>query len=107
MERAQSGITNQQLDGRFVFEARVPLDEIASPASRNSTGAQPAGDSPSRLLQNRLSLAARRLLRDESLSVAGIDREPGFADAAYFSRFFQKHTGRTPLEFRKASAART
>ncbi|MCR9142332.1 MAG: AraC family transcriptional regulator [bacterium] len=63
-----------------------------------------AGSSPSRIIQNRLLLEARRLLRSEDLTVTAVAREIGFADADYFGRFFHKHTGQTPGAFRKEAA---
>lgn len=61
------------------------------------------GSSPSRIIQNRLILEARRLLRNAKPPIRAIARDLGFADAAYFSRFFQRHTGVSPASFRKTS----
>jgi AraC-like DNA-binding protein len=43
---------------------------------------------------------ARILLRDDRLSIKQIARELHFPSAAYFSRFFKKQTGRSPLDYR-------
>lgn len=58
------------------------------------------GSSPSRLLQERRLLEAKRLLAHTELGVAEIAEAIGFVDAGYFSRFFRKLTGTSPLRFR-------
>lgn len=49
---------------------------------------------------------AQRELAYSSLSVKQIAAELGFADDAYFSRFFRKQTGQPPLAFRDAARQR-
>jgi AraC family transcriptional activator of pobA len=63
---------------------------------RNLTGAT-AFD----IVQQRLTLEARRRLVYLAGSVAGVALELGFKDPAYFCRFFRKHTGVSPTEFRR------
>jgi AraC family transcriptional activator of pobA len=53
------------------------------------------------LIQQRLALEARRRLAYVTGSVAGIAAELGFADPAYFCRFFRRHTGVSPGTFRR------
>ena len=53
------------------------------------------------LVQQRLALEARRRLMYVTGSVHSIASELGFADAAYFSRFFRRQTGVSPNEFRR------
>ncbi len=53
------------------------------------------------MIQQRLSLEARRRLVYESTSVGSIASELGFEDPAYFSRFFRRHNGTGPSEFRQ------
>ena len=45
-------------------------------------------------------LYARECVADLSLSVADVAKKCGFRDANYFSRFFKKHTGISPCEYR-------
>ncbi len=52
------------------------------------------------LIQQRLALEARRRLLHAPGSVSGIAGELGFKDPAYFSRFFRRHCGSGPAEFR-------
>ena len=53
------------------------------------------------LLQQRLALEARRRLLDAGESVSMIANVLGFKDSAYFSRFFRRHIGVSPVEFRR------
>lgn len=53
------------------------------------------------LLQQRLALEARRRLIYAADSVSGIASALGFKDSAYFSRFFRRHSGISPHEFRR------
>jgi AraC family transcriptional regulator, transcriptional activator of pobA len=53
------------------------------------------------LIQQRLALEARRRLVYSPSSVSGIADELGFKDPAYFSRFFRRYSGISPVEFRR------
>jgi AraC family transcriptional activator of pobA len=44
---------------------------------------------------------AKRQLRYTTLAVADISSDLHFDTTSYFIRFFRKHAGMTPLEFRK------
>jgi AraC family transcriptional activator of pobA len=46
-------------------------------------------------------LEARRRLVYAASSVSGIAGELGFKDPAYFSRFFRRHSGVSPVDFRR------
>ncbi|MFT3674808.1 MAG: helix-turn-helix transcriptional regulator [Chitinophagaceae bacterium] len=52
------------------------------------------------LIQERIVLEAKRLLRVSDLSVKEIAADLGFDDHAYFSNFFKAQTGTTPSNFR-------
>ena len=45
--------------------------------------------------------AAKRLLRDTELPVAEVAAAVGLTDPSYFSRFFKRQSGMTPLTFRR------
>jgi AraC family transcriptional activator of pobA len=60
-----------------------------------------AGSTASDLIQQRLASEARRRLVHAAGSVSGIAAELGFKDPAYFSRFFRRHSGVSPNEFRR------
>lgn len=61
------------------------------------------GRTPGQLIRQAQVLEAKRLLASTSLTVGRVAREVGFADAAYFCRFFRRETGTTPGEFRRDS----
>ncbi|MGO9930851.1 MAG: helix-turn-helix domain-containing protein [Steroidobacteraceae bacterium] len=56
------------------------------------------------LVQQRLVLEARRRLIHAQGSVSAIASELGFKDSAYFCRFFRRHAGVSPNEFRRRHA---
>ncbi|ERJ57238.1 helix-turn-helix domain-containing protein [Sphingobacterium paucimobilis] len=55
----------------------------------------------SSLIQDRLILEAKRLLKSTELSMKEIVYSLGFYDHANFSKFFKKRTGMTPSAFRE------
>jgi AraC-like DNA-binding protein len=57
---------------------------------------------PLQVIQERIIIEARRLLYYTDQSIKQITYGLGFEDAAYFSNFFKKHTGQSPLEFRNS-----
>jgi len=63
-----------------------------------------AGGTGFDLVQQRLALEARRRLIHAHGSVSGIASELGFKDSAYFCRFFRRHSGVSPNEFRRRHA---
>ena len=60
-----------------------------------------AGQSAFDIVQDRLLLEARRRLYYIAAPVSQLAYELGFVDPAYFCRFFRKHTGMAPSEFRR------
>lgn len=60
------------------------------------------GEAPLAIVNERLAREAQRQLAYTDLDVQQIARDLGFADAAYFSRFFRKQAGVTPSAFRAA-----
>jgi AraC family transcriptional activator of pobA len=57
------------------------------------------------LLQQRLVLEARRRLSYVAIPISQVARELGFRDPAYFCRFFKRHGGVAPRQFRQRSGA--
>jgi AraC family transcriptional activator of pobA len=59
-----------------------------------------AGKTALQMIQERLLLEAQRHLIYTSATAAQIAYELGFQDPGYFSRFFKRHTGQAPGQFR-------
>jgi len=59
-----------------------------------------AGAPPLRLIQDRVTLEAKRALLYSNMTIAEVAYHLGFEDPAYFSRFFAKAAGRSPRVFR-------
>lgn len=51
-------------------------------------------------IHQEIILEAKRLLQYTDLNITAVAYELGYDDYAYFSRFFKKNTGTTPLHFR-------
>lgn len=92
------------------IEARFRLRETAadyaaalgvSLTTLRSATARAAGMSPMALLDERTLLEAKRALLYSSQGVAEVAYALGFADPAYFSRFFSRLTGMSPRAFRE------
>ncbi|MGW1675768.1 helix-turn-helix domain-containing protein [Streptomyces sp. NPDC002324] len=64
-----------------------------------------AGLSAKDYLDQRLALEAKRLLAHGTEPAATIAAHLGFTSATHFGKFFQRHTGRTPLAFRASQRA--
>lgn len=70
----------------------------------NEATRQALGSTAAQLIRERVLLEAKRLLLHSEISVAEIADHLGFEDPAYFSRWFKKHTSRSPIEFRQSLA---
>jgi AraC-like DNA-binding protein len=57
---------------------------------------------PSQIIQERITVEAKRLLRYTDKSIKHITFELGFEDVSYFSSFFKKNTGLPPSDFRNS-----
>ena len=63
------------------------------------------GRTPSQLIREARVHEAKRLLARTDLSVRQIAARTGFADSAYFCRFFRRETGLSPGDFRRGGDA--
>ncbi|WP_328824668.1 AraC family transcriptional regulator [Streptomyces sp. NHF165] len=61
------------------------------------------GRTPAQLIRHTQVLEAKRLLAGTQLPVRRVAREVGFADPAYFCRFFRREAGVSPGEFRRGA----
>lgn len=67
----------------------------------NRVSRQVLGASALGVIERRVALEARRLLRFSTLSIKQIGSQLGYDDPAYFSRFATRMLGRSPSEFRR------
>lgn len=58
------------------------------------------GKTPSEIIKDKQLLEIKRLLVHTSLSVSEIAAQLNFDDQSYFTKFFKRETGLTPLQFR-------
>ncbi|MES2651075.1 MAG: helix-turn-helix domain-containing protein [Bacteroidota bacterium] len=58
---------------------------------------------PSQIIQERITVEAKRLLCYTDRSVKHITFELGFEDISYFSNFFKKNSGLSPSDFRNSA----
>lgn len=69
----------------------------------NSAVRSRTGRTPGQLIRHAQVLEAKRLLAGTAFTVGRVAREVGFADPAYFCRFFRRETGASPGEFRRGA----
>jgi AraC family transcriptional activator of pobA len=72
-----------------------------TPNYLNSLCQDVLGISAGEVIRERIILEAKRLLVNATLSITEIAYRLNFQDNSYFSKFFKKHTGITPEDFRK------
>jgi len=82
-------------------EASFYADQIGLTAKRiNEILRERMGTTISQLLYHLLLIEAKRELFHHERSIKEIAYELGFSEQSYFARFFKKHTGFTPEQFR-------
>lgn len=84
---------------QYAAEIGVTPDQLKA-ALRRATGR-----SPLTLIHERLMREAEALLGDSRLQIREIAEDLGFSDAAYFSRFYKRHSGGSPKRQRRALAS--
>lgn len=62
-----------------------------------------SGKTANQLIDDAVIMEAKILLGNPSLSIAEITQELEFSDQSFFGKFFKKHTGFSPTEFRKTN----
>ena len=76
-----------------------------SPSHLNALCRQAARQSALEMIHERLLLEARRSLAYSGRSVSAVSYALGFADPAYFTRFFKQRAGLSPRAFRARALA--
>ncbi|WP_162845402.1 helix-turn-helix domain-containing protein [Labilibaculum antarcticum] len=90
------------------LEINLPISEYAkhlsvTPNHLNKSIKLVTGESTSSLLSKIKLTEAKYLLFMAELTIADIADKLGFDDSSYFSRFFKKHEGISPVEYRSKS----
>jgi AraC family transcriptional regulator, transcriptional activator of pobA len=90
------------------FRENLPLQDYASMMAISlvqlrAACASAAEQSPTKMIHSRIITEAKRNLIFGDMSVEQIAFGLGFADAAYFTRFFRRETGQAPSQFRSAA----
>jgi AraC family transcriptional activator of pobA len=95
----------RKLTDKNFANMRLPKDYAAllyiTPNHLNALCNDMLGISAGELIRNRVILEAKRLLINLDMNVNQIAAKLNFADNSYFNKFFKKHTGLTPDDFRK------
>jgi AraC family transcriptional regulator, transcriptional activator of pobA len=73
-----------------------------SPSYLNSICKQMIGQTLTDLISSRILLEAKRLFSYSDLSVNQVSEQLKFSSASYFIRFFKKHLGKTPEQFKES-----
>ena len=71
-----------------------------SPKTISNLFSKVSEKTPLQIIQNRIMIEVRRKLRYTDMPVSEIGYEVGYQDIQSFSRFFKKHEGISPSEFR-------
>lgn len=93
-----------QIEDRFRLREKIAVHARALGTSETSLRmacTRIAGRSPTAMLDQRAMLEARRSLLYSNLTVAEIGYALGFADPAYFTRFFTRKSGQSPMQYRR------
>ncbi|MCE7030408.1 helix-turn-helix domain-containing protein [Jiella avicenniae] len=91
-------------------DRRLPVAEMAATVGLSETWfsvlfKRTTGQTPLQWQLTRRIAAAKTLLLDGDLTVAGVASQLGFADQAHFTRVFRQVTGETPAAWRLAHRA--
>lgn len=94
---------NDLLEAHFMEETNVAFytTELAiTPKVLNNCLGRLLGKTAALLIQERISVEAKRLLLHTDESIKEIAFRLNFKDSSYFTRFFTRQEGRTPKDFR-------
>jgi len=94
------------------YQNNISVNEYASllnitPNHLTQTVKQLSGKTSNDIIDEKQLLEIKRLLIHTNLGVSEIANQLNFADQSYFTKFFKKKTGLTPLRFRSESMKST
>jgi len=89
------------------FRTKHSVEEYASllnksPKTLSNLFGKIHNQTPLQMIQGRIMLEAKRLLKYSDKNISEIADEIGFLDLQSFSRFFKKHQSLSPSDFRSA-----
>jgi len=94
----------QRLIEKNFATLKLPMEYAAllyiTPNHLNALCKDQVGISAGEVIRNRIILEAKRLLINPEASISDISYALNFNDNSYFTKFFKKHVGVTPEEFR-------
>jgi AraC family transcriptional activator of pobA len=97
----------KKLVDQYYTEKRLPKDYAAllyiTPNHLNALCNDLLGIAAGAVIRDRILLEAKRLLVNGGMSIAEIAFQLNFTDNSHLTKFFKKHTGVSPEEFRKSS----
>lgn len=96
---------NLLVEGHFKTEHAVSFyaeQLFKSPKTLSNIFAIFNQKTPSQIIQERITIEAKRLLCYTDKSIKHITFELGFEDVSYFSNFFKKNSGLAPSDFRNS-----
>ncbi len=96
--RQQLEMNYQQIHNVAVYARMIGI----STKTLTSCCLECSGQTPLQLINARLTLEAKRLLRFTHLSSKEVAYHLGFEDPSYFVKVFKNKTGQLPLEFRES-----
>lgn len=94
------------------YQNNISVNDYASllaitPNHLTQTVKQLSGKTSNEIIQEKQLLEIKRLLIHTNMGVSEIANQLNFADQSYFTKFFKKLTGQTPLHFRSESMKNT
>ncbi len=99
----------RKLVDQYFAEKRLPRDYAemlyVTPNHLNALCNDLLGKPAGEVIRDRILLEVKRLLINAEITISEIAYKLNFSDSAHLSKFFKKHTGVTPEEFRKSSLA--
>ena len=88
------------------FAKNIPISQYASLLNisahqLNSFAKATSGKTTTEIIKERVVLEAQQLLHFSEFTISQIAYKLGFEDSSYFARYFKKHIGLSPQDFRK------
>ncbi len=94
-------VNNYYLEKRTVSEYASLMN--VSPKHLSQVVRQASGKNALSFINERLLAEAKTLIRFTTMDIAEITWQLNFSDPANFGKFFRRHTGTTPLAYRKSA----